>query len=220
MKPMARIWWKLAIALSAAVVLGATASPSIAAALTVKNSSTYVGNGRWDWTIFVDADLNTLQQIKCVEYILHPTFPDPVRKVCNQPTTKFAYSTNGWGTFMVKVNILHKNGRVEVLEHRLAFEKQPVLASLNVTASNSSREIESGWWEWGVYIEGPPAELDRIRCVEYTLHRTFPNPVRVVCSRSDGFQLTARGWGEFEVKIKLMLKDGSNRQLSHRLKFR
>ncbi len=216
---MIGIWRKLAILLSMAVVLGAAPSPSLAA-LTVKNTSTYAGAGRWDWTIFVEADFDTLRQIECVEYILHPTFPEPVRKVCNQPETKFAHSANGWGTFTVKVNILFKNGHKLELEHPLVFEQEPAPVSLNVTPRNWSRQIEPGWWEWGIYIEGAQTELDRIRCVEYTLHPTFPNPVRVVCSRPDRFELTARGWGTFTVKIKLMLKDGSMRQLAHPLQFR
>lgn len=209
----------LAITLSLAAVLAATGASAVAA-VAVKNSSSYVGGGRWDWTIFIDADRDTLARIKCVEYVLHPTFPDPIRRVCNQPDTKFAHSANGWGTFTVKVNVQYKDEHVETLEHRLVFEQQPATATLNVTAKNWSRQLEPGWWEWGIQIVGPPAELDRIRCVEYTLHPTFPNPVRMVCTRSRGFELLARGWGTFTVKIKLMLKDGSLRELSHRLEFR
>jgi transcription initiation factor IIF auxiliary subunit len=210
---------KVVIALSTAAVLGAAVSPSLAA-LTVKNTSAYVGGGRWDWTIFVDADADTLRQIECVKYVLHPTFPNPVREVCNKPETKFAYSTNGWGTFTVKVNILYKDRRTEVLEHPLVFKQASTPGALNVTPTNWSRQIEPGWWDWGVYIEGAPTELDRIRCVEYSLHPTFPNPVRRVCSRADRFLLAARGWGTFTVGIKLFLNDGSIRQMSHRLEFR
>ena len=218
---MLKIERKQAIAFSLAAALGMGVAP-VAAALAVKNTSTYAGAGRWDWTIFIDADPDTLRQIQCVEYVLHPTFPNPVRKVCERPNTKFAYSTNGWGTFTVKVNIQYRDGRVEALEHPLVFEQQAAAATapVNVTAKNWSRQIEPGWWEWGVYIEGAPGELDRIRCVEYTLHPTFPNPVRVVCARSRRFELTARGWGTFTVEIKLMLKDGSLLRLSHPLELR
>ena len=205
-------------ALRAAALLLVAASPCLAA-VTVKNTSSYAGAGRWDWTIFIDADPATLRQIECVEYILHPTFPNPVRQVCRQPQTKFAYSTNGWGTFTVKVNVRYRDGRVETLDHPLVFRQQAAPASLNVTPRNWSRQLEPGWWEWGVYIEGAGTELDRIRCVEYTLHPTFPNPVRVVCSRKDRFLLTSRGWGTFTVRIKLMLNDGSIHQMAHPLRF-
>ena len=206
------------IQLGVLAVLGAIPLTSFAE-LIVKNTSSYAGAGRWDWTIFVEADSPMLRQIKCIEYHLHPSFFKPVRKVCNQPETKFAYSTNGWGTFTVKVNILFKDGHKQMLEHPLVFEQKPKPVLLNVTSKNWSQEIEPGWWDWGVYIEGTPTELDQIRCVEYTLHRTFLNPVRVVCSSQNRFELVARGWGTFAVKIKLFLEDGSIRQMSHQLKF-
>jgi transcription initiation factor IIF auxiliary subunit len=209
---------RLTKALCAAALLIAAASPCLAA-VTVKNTSSYVGAGRWDWTIFIDADPATLRQIECVEYVLHPTFRDPVRQVCNRPETKFSYSTNGWGTFTVKVNVRYRDGRAETLDHPLVFRQQAAPASLNVNPRNWSRQLEPGWWEWGVFIEGAAAELDRIRCVEYTLHPTFPNPVRVVCSRKERFLLTSRGWGTFTIGIKLMLNDGSIHQMSHPLRF-
>ncbi len=158
---------KLLIQLGVLAVLGAIPLTSYAD-LIVKNISSYTGAGRWDWTIFVEADSRSLQQIKCVEYHLHPTFSEPVRKVCNQPETKFAYSTNGWGTFTVKVNILFKDGHSQELEHPLVFEQKPKLVPLNVIPNNWWQEIEPGWWKWGIYIDGTPTELDQIRCVEYS----------------------------------------------------
>jgi transcription initiation factor IIF auxiliary subunit len=215
---MAEIRSKRAIVLRLAAALGVAALPCLAAP-KITNTSTYVGAGRWDWTIFVDADPDTLRQIDCVEYTLHPTFPVPVRKVCGQPETKFAFSTNGWGTFTVKVKIQYKNGRIENVEHQLIFKQQSAPTQLNVTVENWSKQIEPGWWEWGIYIKGTPAELKRIRCVEYTLHATFPNPVRLVCSPNQGFLLTERGWGTFTVPVKVMLKDGTVRELSYTLEF-
>jgi len=128
-------------------------------------------------------------------------------------------SSNGWGTFTVKVKIQYKDGHIENTEHQLAFTQQSAQTQLNVTVENWSREIESGWWEWGIYIKGAPAELKKIRCVEYTLHPSFPNPVRLGCTPDKGFLLTARGWGTFTVPVKVMLKDGTVRELSHTLEF-
>lgn len=190
------------------------------AAPTVKNTSTYVGDGRWNWTIFVDADPGTLQQIECVTYNLHPTFQNPIQKVCNQPNEKFKYTANGWGTFIVEVRIEFKDGRIETLKHPLVFKQETKQTGLAVIPKNWSKQIEQGWWEWGIYVDGANTELDRIRCVEYTLHPTFPNSVRVICDRAKRFQLVARGWGTFTVGIKVMLKDNSVYQLSHALEFR
>ncbi len=215
---MSRRLLRLAAGLLAALTL-ATATPALAA-LTVKNTSVYIGGGRWDWRVFVDADTETLRQIECVEYTLHPTFPNPVRRVCNQSEAKFALSSNGWGTFTIKVRIQYRDGRTELLEHPLVFAQAAATSPLSLKARNWAREIEPEWWEWGVHLEGSAADLDRVRCVEYTLHPTFPNPVRTVCSRSDRFLLTARGWGTFEIKIKVLLNDNSMYPMSHRLTFR
>lgn len=211
-----RVW----IVLRMLAVLVAASSPCLAT-LKVQNTSTYVGAGRWNWTLFVDADSDTLRRIKCVVYTLHPTFPKPVIPVCHHPETKFALPSNGWGIFKVQVEIQYEDGHTENLKpYQLVFQRKDAPTPSDISAENWSRQIEPGWWEWGIRIKGPSAELDRIRCVEYTLDPSFPNPVRLVCSRKNNFQLTARGWGEFKVSIKLLSRDGSTRQLSHQLVFR
>ena len=215
---MSRRPLRLAAGLLAALTL-ATATSAFAA-LTITNTSSYMGGGRWAWKVFVDADAETLQRIECVEYTLHSTFPDPVRRVCNQAKTRFALSTNGWGTFTIKVRIEYRDGRSDLREHQLVFTQEPAKTPLSLEARNWAREIEPGWWEWGVHLAGPAADLEHVRCVEYTLHPTFPNPVRMVCSRADRFLLTARGWGTFDLKIKVLLKDGSMYPMTHSLKFR
>jgi transcription initiation factor IIF auxiliary subunit len=91
------------------------------AALTVKNSSKYVGGKNpWDWTIYVDADARTLQQIQCVTYELHPTFKDRIHHRCDAEK-KFAFSASGWGTFEVPVTITYRDGRSEQRTHRLVL---------------------------------------------------------------------------------------------------
>ena len=94
--------------------------------ITTKNSATYAGKDRWNWTVFIEADDQTLNQIKCVEYILHPTFPDPVQKVCNkgsEPGKGFFLNANGWGTFTVKMKVIFKDGELINLKHDLLFSK-------------------------------------------------------------------------------------------------
>lgn len=189
------------------------------AAFSVENTSTYKGNGRWDWAIYIDTDPLTLQTIHCVEYTLHPTFTNPVHQICDAQDTKFVLSTNGWGTFLVKVKIIYKDQRVRHLEHQLVFKKQTPTLSLQITAKNWSKKIGEGWWEWGISIEGSEKELDKIQCVEYTLHRTFRKPIRKVCSRDNKFLFATKGWGTFTIPIILFLKDGTTHRLSHQLRF-
>ena len=90
--------------------------------VTVLNTSRYVGDGRWDWTVFVRAANPTLDAIQCVEYTLHPTFPNPVRRVCvrgKDAQQAFALSSNGWGEFTIKVKIFFRDGKPKLINYPL-----------------------------------------------------------------------------------------------------
>lgn len=73
------------------------------------------------------------------------------------------------------------------------------------------------WWEWSVWIDGKPEELDAVDHVVYRLHSTFPNPVRKRANRKESFRLTTAGWGNFRLYASVMLKDGSDVSLRHDL---
>jgi transcription initiation factor IIF auxiliary subunit len=47
------------------------------------------------------------------------------------------------------------------------------------------------WWSWAVWIDGAPEQLRDIEFVEYTLHPSFPDPVRVVTIRDNNFKLSS-----------------------------
>ena len=101
--------------------------------IEVKNSSkklgrkVYIGKREWEWTIYLISDQSTLQNINCVKYTLHPTFPKPVWEFCgdkNKGTIDKAYPLTmiGWGTFTVDVLISFKDGTELRKKHRLVFE--------------------------------------------------------------------------------------------------
>lgn len=99
--------------------------------IQVRNSSVYLGKERyggksgWEWTIYVIGDKRILDDIRCVTYTLHPTFPDPIRKVCRKGNTEkaFSHTTKGWGTFTVEVLISFKDGEAVSTKHQLVFRK-------------------------------------------------------------------------------------------------
>lgn len=80
----------------------------------------------------------------------------------------------------------------------------------------------SGRW-WEVFVEGDDRTLGDIKCVKYTLHPTFPEPVRTVCRRGSqsgrGFPLSSNGWGTFNVGVEVTFNDGDARYLTHELIF-
>lgn len=131
--------------------------------VTTDNTSRFIGNGRWEWTVFIKADPATLSQIRCVEYLLHPTFPNRDRRVCQRGSTPgqaFPLTANGWGTFDIPVTVIFNNGKTQSLTHHLRFDSPPVEApsappGCNVANSFSISEhgIQPIGADWpGVYL--------------------------------------------------------------------
>ncbi len=99
--------------------------------IRINNTSKYVGDNKWDWRIFVEAPLEVIDKIECVEYNLHPTFSTRFWKICrdNEIKTKYPFSPptfRGWGTFNVPVRILFKDGKICYLDHKLAFDLKSI----------------------------------------------------------------------------------------------
>jgi hypothetical protein len=92
---------------------------------------------------------------------------------------------------------------------------------LPVKPDNVASEVRDGWWNWTVFISGPPEALSRIDCVEYKLHASFPNPLRLVCRRGEGrraFPLSMGGWGSFNIRVRMFLSDGPVQEMNYRLR--
>jgi transcription initiation factor IIF auxiliary subunit len=95
-------------------------------AIRIKNTWNYIGQDRWKWEAYIDdGGSGELNKIEFVEYVLHPTFPDPIRKV-NSREDNFRMRTNGWGTFELKAFVYKKDGTKEKLEHEIQLEYEPV----------------------------------------------------------------------------------------------
>ncbi len=87
------------------------------------------------------------------------------------------------------------------------------------TARFTGRVDGQDRWDWTIFIDADQTALSRIQCVEYTLHESFPDPVRTICNAGNKFALSSNGWGTFTIKVRLLMKDGSQRMLNHDLKF-
>jgi transcription initiation factor IIF auxiliary subunit len=89
-------------------------------------------------------------------------------------------------------------------------------------SSYAGKRGATDWWEWTAYVEcQEPDSLDDIKYVEYHLHETFPNPVRRVWSKQDGFPLSSEGWGTFKLKARVVFEKERRSPLilEHELKF-
>jgi transcription initiation factor IIF auxiliary subunit len=74
------------------------------------------------------------------------------------------------------------------------------------------------WWKWAVWIEGTDEALDQIEYVEWTLHPSFPNPVRRVTNRAEKFRIDSGGWGVFTIHARVEKKDRNSVRLRHYLR--
>ena len=91
---------------------------------------------------------------------------------------------------------------------------------MSLRLKQDSKYVSDNWWQWSVELEGPSSELDSVCYVVYTLHPTFPNPVRHIRDRKTNFQLKAAGWGEFEIHAEVVFQDGATQLLKHDLELR
>ena len=92
-------------------------------------------------------------------------------------------------------------------------------SAVNLFVAQSQKYERENWWRWSLWIEGSDEDLDRIASVTYTLHATFPEPIRTVIDRASKFQLRCSGWGIFLIPVKVRLKDGKTLALAHQLQF-
>lgn len=88
--------------------------------IRVVQTSWPIEEGRWGWEIHLAGPAEALDRVRAVLYRLHPTFPDPDRRIDTR-ANGFQLRTSGWGTFTVKIEIEYEGGRKEAREHRLTF---------------------------------------------------------------------------------------------------
>lgn len=80
-------------------------------------------------------------------------------------------------------------------------------------------KIKDGYYDWWVYLIAENNVMKQIESVTYTLHPTFPEPVVSVKDPKEGFRLNARGWGEFQIKVDIHLRNGETISKYHWLDF-
>lgn len=94
---------------------------------------------------------------------------------------------------------------------------QPILSSQSDLYLKNTATYSSGRYMWTVYLAGADSSLNNVSYVEYTLHYSFPKPVQQIYERGTrcAFPLSSNSWGEFEIKAKIVLKNGEVRYLKY-----
>lgn len=204
--------------------------------LTLANTAVPHKDGKtWEWQAFVKG--NGLEQVSHVVYHLHPTFPNPDRRVDASAGYGFPLESSGWGTFTLRATVYLKAGGTRELSHRLVFrdglpgpgepprpppvrpQGPPRLALTNVARPLGSSRGGPSTWQWTAFLMGEDAA--QVHHVVYLLHPTFqPNERRVDAGAGIGHPLTMTGWGTFTLRARVAMNDGRVVELQHPLQFR
>jgi hypothetical protein len=84
----------------------------------------------------------------------------------------------------------------------------PQKTATTLNFDNVFSPLSANRYSWTVWLAEPASMLGEIKCVEYKLHPTFPNPVRLQCDPAKAFSLSTAGWGQFRISLRIMWKDG------------
>ena len=90
---------------------------------TVQQWEKYEGEGGedwWKWAVWLEGSDDALDRVEFVEWALHPTFPNPVRRTRDR-STKFRLETGGWGVFHIVARVRLNDGTQVKLLHRLSL---------------------------------------------------------------------------------------------------
>lgn len=91
--------------------------------IRLTNSASSKGNDRWNWSVWLEGEDHELDQIKAVEYILHPTFRNPHRIVTDR-NSNFRLDSNGWGEFMIHAKITTVHETTFNMDHWLRLSEE------------------------------------------------------------------------------------------------
>src|SRR4029077_6503485 len=127
--------------------------PEQVTSLVVKQRSVYQGNQWWNWSVWIDAPEKHLDQIQYVEYTLHPTFAERVRRVTDR-STRFCLDSAGWGEFVIGVKIQGRDGRSFKRQHWLTLDYPQETSKPSRPEPNKRKERPT------VYISGSVSDIN------------------------------------------------------------
>ena len=122
-------------------------------------------------------------------------------------------------------NIKEVQKQEKTLEEKIPDKNDTDDTNINISdAIRIEQKVDKAseeWFDWSVYLE--PVDrginiLNQIESVKYHLHPTFPDP-KPITNANNNFKLDANGWGEFEIKADIKLKNGQKITKYHWLKF-
>jgi len=119
------------------------------------------GRPYWEWRVFVDEKPEVLNTIAQVDYLLHPTFPDPFR-TSRDRDKQFELVASGWGTFRIVITIHYTNGTEAKTSYTLDFDKNWPAPTTARAKLDKIRALQTGGpaatgWTFDITVDGKRA---------------------------------------------------------------
>ena len=196
----------------------------------VVNSANYAGSGKYNWTLFILAPKRQLDKISYVEYTLHPSLPNPIRKAYD-PDSNFSIDGFAYAEFDVYVLVMNKNGEGIYVTHRLTLREKSIEdIKTEYSKAHSHQVIKFGYeivpilgsssYEWTVFVEADEELLNSIKQVNYT-YGLFHDFSKVIYDRGNesgkGFFFNGETSELVELEISVVFRDGDVQYLNHTL---
>ncbi len=117
--------------------------------LGIQQAASYAQNGRWNWSVWIDGPDAELDQVESVEWVLHPTFTQPIVLV-KERQSKFRLDTSGWGEFEINAHVTTRDGQRQHLKHWLRLTGSGDAAAESVSDERpavfiSASAADAGW---------------------------------------------------------------------------
>jgi hypothetical protein len=80
------------------------------------------GHPYYQWVVFVNEPPATLDTITQVDYVLHPTFPNPFQ-TSRDRAKRFELDSTGWGEFTILITVHLNSGRLMKTSYALNLKK-------------------------------------------------------------------------------------------------
>ncbi len=88
-------------------------------------------------------------------------------------------------------------------------------------ADDNNGNSQTDWFLWTIALKTiPPSFIDLIESVTYYLHPTFSRNIIKSENKENNFLLVSRGWGEFNIRVEIILKDQRRTMVNHWLSLR
>ena len=68
----------------------------------------------WNWSVWIDTSREIIEKISYVEYILHSSFRNRVRKISSK-SNNFKLSSKGWGEFKIYIKVFFEDNEEPIL---------------------------------------------------------------------------------------------------------